>query len=215
MDELVVVGGLAPSLLIDQEELPQGVDPHAGTMDLDIGLALALLDERRYETLTERLRRAGFSPDKNNRGKLTRQRWMINKAEKITVDFLIQPSLPNDEPGKLRSIEPHFAAMITDGLHLAFQDRTRISISGKTIMGERATRDVWVCGPGAFIVLKALAFESRGENKDAYDLFYLIRNFQSGVEGIANRLKPLLTDLFAQKACAVLNRNFLEHDGDR
>jgi hypothetical protein len=55
MDELVVVGGLAPSLLIDQEKLPQGVDAHAGTMDLDIGLDLALLDKGRYETLTERL----------------------------------------------------------------------------------------------------------------------------------------------------------------
>jgi len=37
-------------------------------------------------------------------------------------------------------------------------------------------------GPGAFVVLKALAFKGRGENKDAYDLYHLVRNFGEGVE---------------------------------
>lgn len=38
MDDLVIVGGLVPSLLIDQEALPADVAPHVGTMDLDVGL---------------------------------------------------------------------------------------------------------------------------------------------------------------------------------
>jgi hypothetical protein len=37
MDELVVVGGLVPSLLIDQEKLPENVTPHVGTLDLELG----------------------------------------------------------------------------------------------------------------------------------------------------------------------------------
>jgi len=53
-DDVVVVGGLVPSLLIAQDALPVGVEPHVGTMDLDIGLTLAVLDEARYRTLTER-----------------------------------------------------------------------------------------------------------------------------------------------------------------
>ncbi len=74
MDELVVVGGLVPSLLIPPEDLPQGADVHVGTMDLDVGLTLTLLDEGRYKTLTERLRRAGFAQDVNDKGNPTRQR---------------------------------------------------------------------------------------------------------------------------------------------
>ena len=35
MDDLVVVGGLVPSQLIDQASLPEGADAHAGTTDLD------------------------------------------------------------------------------------------------------------------------------------------------------------------------------------
>jgi hypothetical protein len=62
MPELVVVGGLVPSLLIDQENLPDNVTPHVGTMDLDLGLAFALVGEARYQQVVERLRNAGFTP---------------------------------------------------------------------------------------------------------------------------------------------------------
>ena len=38
MPELVIVGGLVPALLIDQDNLPENVTAYAGTMDLDLGL---------------------------------------------------------------------------------------------------------------------------------------------------------------------------------
>jgi hypothetical protein len=213
MNDLVVVGGLVPSLLIDQGALAEGADAHVGTMDLDVGLAVALLEQGRYRSLTERLRQAGFSQDVNEEGNPTRQRWKNVRAGEVTVDFLIPPTLPGDTGGRIRNIEPDFAAVIVPGLHLAFQDRRRVTLSGPTIMGEAATREVWVCGPGAYIILKALAFGSRGENKDAYDLFYVVRNFGFGVEDIAACLRPLLADRAASEAIAILRRDFLDHNG--
>ena len=213
MDELVVIGGLVPSLLIPPEELPTGADAHVGTMDLDVGLTLTLLDEGRYKTLTERLRRAGFAQDVNDKGNPTRQRWKIDRAGKVTVDFLIPPSRPGDRGGTLRDIEPDFAAVIALGLHLAFEDRERITLAGETILGEQATRAVWVCGPGAYVVLKSIAFRLRGENKDAYDLYYLVRNYGAGVGDVASRLEPLLGDPSAQQALDYLQEDFRAHDG--
>jgi hypothetical protein len=98
-------------------------------------------------------------------------------------------------------------------LRLAFQDRRRVRIEGRTIFGDKAAREVWVCGPGAFVVLKALAFQGRGENKDAYDLYYLVRNFGSGIEDVAVCLRPLLGDEEARRALRVIRDDFLAHDG--
>jgi hypothetical protein len=178
-----------------------------------VGLKLALLDKGRYRTLTERLRNAGFTPDRNEEGQPTRQRWRLTGQYPVTVDFLIPPSLPTDRGGRLRNIEKDFAALITPGLKLAFQDRQRILIEGDTIFGEKAAREVWVCGAGAFVVLKALAFLGRGENKDAYDLYYVVRNFGVGVEDVAACLLPLLGDDEAQRALQVLRDDFLDHNG--
>lgn len=213
MEEVVVVGGLVPSLLIDQGALAEGASAHVGTMDLDVGLKLALLGEGRYRTLTERLRDANLTPDQTDDGRMTRQRWRTAGLGSVTVDFLIPPSLPSDQGGRLRNIEKDLAAIIAPGLRLAFQDRRRIRIEGRTIFGEKAARDVWVCGPGAFVILKALAFRGRGENKDAYDLYYLVRNFGRGVADVAACLEPLLGDDEAAKAMQVLREDFLDHDG--
>ena len=214
-DVLVVVGGLVPSLLIPDESLPAEEDVHIGTMDLDLGLSLALLDTKRYEDLTLRLYRADFKPDENEEGNPTFQRWKITPATdlKVTVDFLIPPSLAADKGGDLRHIEKDFAAVITPGLRLAFQDKQKISLKGVTLLGEKANRDIWVCGPGAFVVLKALAFDQRGESKDAYDLYFVIRNYGSGVDDICKCLSPLLKEVETKKALAILNRDFLEPDG--
>jgi hypothetical protein len=212
MDDLVIVGGLVPSLIVDQAALPENVEAHVGTMDLDVGLQLALFDEGRYRQLTERLRDAGFAMDTNEAGNPTRQRWTITGTGTVTVDFLIQPSRAGDKGGKLRDIEPDFAAIIAPGLRCAFQDRLRVTLKGRTLFDEKATRDVWVCGAGAYVVLKALAFDSRGENKDAYDLYYVIRNYGSGVDDVVAKLEPLLGDPDAQKALAILRRDFSESD---
>lgn len=210
MDDLLIIGGLVPSLIVDQVDLPDGTDAHVGTMDLDVGLQLALLDEGRYRKLTERLRDAGFQMDKNDDENRTRQRWAITHAGTVTVDFLIPPSREDDRGGKLRDIEPDFAAIIAPGLRCAFRDRKRVTLDGRTLFREKATREVWVCDAGAYVVLKALAFDGRGENKDAYDLFYVIRNYGRGVGDVGDKLRPLLDDDEPTKAVEVLRRDFMD-----
>jgi hypothetical protein len=213
MDDLVVVGGLVPSLLVDQKAGAATFEPHVGTMDLDIGLAAALLDQGRYREFSERLRRSGFAPDQNEAGRPTWQRWQFEAHEKVTIDFLMPPTSSEDRGGSLRNLEPDFAAVIAPGLQLAFRDRRRLSLSGRTIVGEEATREIWVCGPGAFVVLKALAFDLRGENKDAYDLFYVLRDYGASLEDVARHMRPLLEDENTTKAIEILRRDFLRENG--
>ena len=71
LDDVCIVGGLVPALLIDSvRDTGDDEDPrHPGTNDLDIGLALALLDDERYTEISARLRAEGFAPDTNDAGK--------------------------------------------------------------------------------------------------------------------------------------------------
>jgi hypothetical protein len=208
-DDVVIVGGLVPCLIVPQSQLPSGKSPHIGTMDVDLGLAVAILDQQRYHELCERLRSAGFEPDVNEAGKPTKQRWRIESEDQdVTVDFLIPPTLQTDQGGRLRNLEEGFAAIITPGLDLAFADKRLITLDGETLHHEHATREVWVCEAGAFTVLKALAFRSRGENKDAYDLIYMLQNYGSGIDDVFRRLQPLLTNPSAQQALTILENEF-------
>ena len=209
-DDVMVVGGLVPYLLVDQYDPPTLLGTHSGTMDLDLGLALAILDEQRYQDLSARLRSAGFSPDVNSVGNTTLQRWVTNSGPHLTIDFLIPPQAANGQPGRLFHIENDFAAIITEGLGLAFRDRRSVTLSGYTLADERATRDIPVCGPGAFTVLKALAFRNRGENKDAYDLHYVLSGL--GINEVAHCLRSLLPDARVKKALTIIGNEFTVRD---
>lgn len=57
MGELCIVGGLVPSLLIDQQigPDPDTDDMHPGTNDLDVGLAIGLLNDEQYAEISRRL----------------------------------------------------------------------------------------------------------------------------------------------------------------
>lgn len=63
------------------------------------------------------------------------------------------------------------------------------------------------------MVLKALACHGRSENKDAYDLFYVVRNYGSGIADVATKLRPLLDSNYATRAIQILRADFLDPEG--
>lgn len=211
LDEMVVVGGLVPHLLVDLGSTPPGLDSHAGTIDLDLGLGLALLGEQRYRELAVRLRAAGFEPDMNQRGNRTPQTWITGPPQTVTVDFLIPPPHEAKPNARILHIEPDLAAIVTPGLELAFFDRTWIELSDTLPTGAFIARHIPVCGPGAFTVLKALAFGNRTNDKDAYDLHYLWNAL--GVEDVAERLALLRPNASLEEALNVIRRDFCDLDG--
>lgn len=194
VDDLCIVGGLVPALLIDSVRETDDEDPrHPGTNDLDVGLALALLDGERYAEISARLRAEGFAPDSNDAGNPTVQRWRLGEL-KVTVDFLMAPALEQPAALRVQKLEPDFGALVTPGLELAFDERVQIDLNGYTLKGERARRTIPVCGPAAFVVLKALAFGDRGEPKDVYDLVYVIRHTPGRGPAVAARLREHAAD---------------------
>lgn len=189
MDRLCIVGGLAPFLLIDNEigPDPETGDTHPGTNDLDVGLEIALLDDEQYRQVSAHLRQAGFEPDKNDEGNATPQRWTFGGLD-ITIDFLIAPLPGAERGGSVQPLEGDFGALITPGLQLAPDERIEVTLKGKTLKAEAIERDLPVCGPGVFVLLKSLAFADRGEEKDAYDLTYVLHRWPGGIANIAERV---------------------------
>lgn len=189
MDDLCIVGGLVPSLLIDRRQGPEpGRDAgHPGTNDLDIGMAVALLADQGYALISSRLRQEGFGPGTNDNGNPTPQTWKL-ADKRVTIDFLLPPIPDGPGPSKVQALEGDFGALIIPGIELAPYERELVEIDGMTLKGERARRTIPVCGPATFVVLKALAFADRAEPKDAYDLVYVVRRWHAGVDDIVERL---------------------------
>jgi hypothetical protein len=207
-DEIVIVGGLVPALLYGA-----GADPvlgaHVGTNDLDLALDLVILDRERYEQIRELLLRAGFKPDESQEGALIRQRWRHAEANS-TVDFLMPLSQEADlsSRGKLQHLTADFAAIKMLGLDLALQNKVMIEMGGRDLQNRQVTRRVPVCAPHVFVMLKAIAMKNRDKQKDAYDLYYVLRHADGGASGLGQRLRDFEEHAAFGEMIASLQRDF-------
>ena len=98
------------------------------------------------------------------------------------------------------------------GGHLAFRDRQSIAITGRDLRGANASRSISVCGPAAFLILKAFAHERREEPKDAYDIWYLVRHYPGGDEAIVKCFELLGEDRDVKVGVGILEAAFENMD---
>lgn len=67
-NDIVIVGGLVPSLLFSNNEPDPLLGTHVGTRDIDVALSLLVLDEERYKTIRKLLLENGFTNDPQTKG---------------------------------------------------------------------------------------------------------------------------------------------------
>jgi len=116
MDEIVVIA-LVPrfsSIL----RICGGTPEHVGTLDLDVGSPWPSWT-RPLRSLTAASRRR-FTPDENEDGRPTRQRWRIWAREGYG-GLSHSPSTDADQGGRSATLSQIFAANHCTGLTLAFQ----------------------------------------------------------------------------------------------
>lgn len=121
-------------------------------------------------------------------------RWKSKKG--IIVDFLI-PATNSADKAHCVEVADGFYAMTTPGLHLAYRDWDEVKI-------KRARRPVRVCGPGAYIVLKSLAFRDTAAPKHAFDLWYVL----TGRDDAVDRYCGLTDDDTARLSLRALYEDF-------
>ena len=98
MEQITLIGGIVPSLLVPPSQLPVGAEAHPGTSDLDLALQLKVLTAEGYASISELLRYAGYRPVEKQEDTIRRQTWRTDPkfGPVVTIDFLIarSPNIP-------------------------------------------------------------------------------------------------------------------------
>ena len=108
----------------------------------------------------------------------------------ILVDFLV----PRDAT-IARNAPPlvgDFAVPRADGADLALRFYQLVAIDGETPDGSGNRVQVAVASIPALLAMKGYAITNRLKRKDAYDIYYSIRNFPGGVDALVAATRPLL-----------------------
>lgn len=207
--KFAIIGGAVPWLLLDNAEMP-----HVGTLDVDLGLDAEALGDGEYARLVETLMKHDYHQRKDvRRFQLIRQISVEDGGDPIDVivDFL----MPRDSEivkNKPPLIED-FAVQRADGADLAMQFYRMVAVRGTMPKGGTNQVEIAVCSIPALLAMKGHALNGRYKQKDAYDIYYCIRNYPTGVEALAEDCRPLLEYASGAKGYEFIDKKFDTRDG--
>lgn len=215
LNDVVLVGGLVPTLLVDEAPLSsrrRDGERHPGSLDVDLALAFAVVDEERYQPLIEQLRARGYESSRNDKGNRRGFKWHHpGHGGGVDIDFLIDDDLL-DGDRRVLHMGQDFGALRARGVELVFSDFEDRTLAGQNFDGAMCQRTLRVCGPSAYVVLKAFAFRNRAEEKDAYDLFYALPQTLDEQRAVATRLRGWRDRPAVDAALALLAQDFAAPD---
>lgn len=186
--KFAIVGGAVPWLLLGNEDMP-----HVGTLDLDVGLDAEALGDGEYATLIDALRGHGYEQRKELR-RFQLMREVASTDGGAPIDVIVDFLMPRDAE-IVKNVPPlisDFAVQRADGADLALRFYQLVAIAGPMPDGGTNRVEVAVCSIPALLAMKGHAIQGRYKQKDAYDIYYCIRNYPGGPEALADACRPLL-----------------------
>jgi hypothetical protein len=207
--KFAIIGGAVPWLLLDNQEMP-----HVGTLDVDLGLHAEALGDGEYARLVEALMKHDYDQREDlRRFQLVRQ--IPAKDGGDPIDVIVDFLMPRDSEivkNKPPLIEA-FAVQRADGADLATQFYRMVAVRGTMPKGGTNQVEIAVCSIPALLAMKGHALNGRYKQKDAYDIYYCIRNYPSGVESLAEDCRPVLGHASGAQGYDFIDKKFDTPDG--
>ncbi len=207
--KFAIIGGSVPWLLLDNKEMP-----HVGTLDVDLGLDADALGDGEYAKLVESLMANGYHQQKDlQRFQLVRE--IQPKDDGPPINVIVDFLMPRDADVEKNDpvLIDNFAVQKASGAELALISPEIIAITGDMPKGGKNTVEIAVASIPALLAMKGFAVHLRQKNKDAYDIYYCVRNYPGGIAELANACRPFLNHKSGQVGYTHIAGKFDKADG--
>lgn len=229
-DALVLIGGWAPYLILEQygasgafqadavqaDEFQTGF-AHVGSIDIDFVVDPTVVDADRYATIVELLLDRGYEPVT---GSLYQFEKMITSASTgqahlIRVDFLTpRPLAGQGRSHRHRAIQHDLRARTLEGAEVALTHWFWYEYDARLPDGAETRVRVKVADVVGSLALKGLAIGERYVEKDAYDIYALCAHCRGGPAAVAETLRPFRDEEPVRRGLTVLAEKFRDKNAE-
>ncbi len=200
-DDIVLVGGWVPELLFGQAQ-PR----HVGSTDVDLAVNHRTIDEERYRTILEHLRKQGYV-EGHQPFTFLRTVMVDGRPIKVQVDLLSGAYGGAGEKHRHQPVQ-NIKARKARGCDLAFEMAEEVNIEGTLPTGGKDSVSVKVAGIVPFLVMKGIALADRLKAKDAWDIEFCLRNYRGGNAALAEAFRPHLYNKLVAEGLAKIRDKF-------
>ena len=206
--KFAVIGGAVPWLLLPESDMA-----HIGTLDVDLSLDAEALGDGEYAQLVDSLLKQGYR-QRGNRRRFQLVRTVPARDGGPDIDVVVDFLMPRDA-AIAKNVPPlvaNFAAQRADGADLALKFHEVVPIDGNMPGGGSNRVRIAVASIPALLAMKGYAITDRFKQKDAYDIYYSIRNFPGGMEALVAETEPLLKFETARTGYLHIGEKFRDPD---
>jgi hypothetical protein len=87
-----------------------------------------------------------------------------------------------------------------------------VTLEGELPGGGRDTVSIRVASIGAFLCMKGHALDGRLKEKDAWDIYFCLREYPGGIDAVVDRLKPVIHHGLVREALEKIGEHFATPD---
>lgn len=206
-DHIRLVGGWVPSMLFPGD--------HVGSIDIDLVLNHRLLGDVGYEGMAHILERHGYARRPDQYFTYTRCLNIDGITYDVDVDFLAGKYDGSSAAKRSQHVQGLKALKATGGQFAFDFAPCEVEVEAARPDGALDVVRVNVVAVLPFLVMKAAAMEGRNKSKDAYDTYYVVRNYPGGFRALAEEIRPHLTHSLVQDMLRIWGNKFRtpEHAG--
>lgn len=202
--KFAVVGGSVPWLLLEESEME-----HVGTLDVDLNLDAEALRNGEYADLIKSLMAHRYQQTDDTKDFQLRRLVPARDGGDdidVRVDFLM-PASADIKKNKPKFIE-NFRVQKADGADLATQFHQLVAVEAEMPDGGMNKVEIAVCSIPVLLAMKGYALNNRLKRKDAYDVYFCIRNYPDGLEALADACRAILDQPSAQEGYSYIEAKF-------
>ncbi len=209
-ENIVLIGGWVPQFLFQQKG-----DLHTGSTDVDLALDHKRIGDEAYKGIHDLLLERAYQPGK--------QPFIFHRS--VTIDGIevsVQVDLLSGEYEGTSKRHRHqkvqeIRARKVRGCDLAFDDPIELTIEGTLPGGAEDSATIRVASIVPFLIMKAIALDLRLKEKDAYDIYYCLKQYSDKLDDLVAEFRPHLENGLIQEGLAKLSKNFasVAHTGPK
>ncbi|MBA4383587.1 MAG: hypothetical protein C0410_02515 [Anaerolinea sp.] len=207
---IVIVGGWVPGLLF-----PGMAEQHIGSTDVDLALDRKILQEVGYRSILELLLARGYR--QGNQPFIFYRALKIEGLEfEVEVDFITSEYGGTGKKQRTQTVQDMHPRKAR-GCDLAFEMPMEILIKGVLPDGGLDQTPIRVVSIVPFIIMKAFALGDRLKEKDAYDIYYCLKNYPGGLDELIIKFHPYIHNTLVKEGLNILLNKFSspEHMGPK
>ncbi len=207
---IVIVGGWVPGLLF-----PGLDEQHIGSIDVDLALDRKMLQDVGYRSILELLLARGYRQG-DQPFIFYRTITIRDLIFEVEVDFVTSEYGGTGKRHRTQVVQDMHPRKAR-GCDLAFKMPREVLIKGVLPDGGIDQTFIRVVSIVPFMVMKAFALGDRLKEKDAYDIYYCLKNYPGGLNELIGEFRPHINNTLVKEGLNILLEKFSspEHIGPK